>query len=32
MHIKVCGMKYSDNILAVSELKPEYMGFIFYDR
>ena len=32
MKIKVCGLKYPDNIKAVAELKPDYMGFIFYDR
>ncbi|HAI76551.1 MAG TPA: N-(5'-phosphoribosyl)anthranilate isomerase [Microscillaceae bacterium] len=26
---KVCGMKYIENILAVAELKPDLMGFIF---
>jgi phosphoribosylanthranilate isomerase len=30
MKIKVCGMKYPDNIRAVSTLKPNYLGFIFY--
>ena len=30
MKIKVCGMKYSDNIKAVLELNIDYMGFIFY--
>lgn len=28
--IKVCGMINAANIAAVSQLKPEYMGFIFY--
>ncbi|MBM3177731.1 MAG: phosphoribosylanthranilate isomerase [Bacteroidetes bacterium] len=28
--IKVCGMKYRENILAVSELQPDFLGFIFY--
>ncbi|WP_214070857.1 phosphoribosylanthranilate isomerase [Mucilaginibacter sp. dw_454] len=32
MKIKVCGLKYSDNIKAVEELGPHYMGFIFYNR
>lgn len=32
MKIKVCGMKYAENIQAVAELKPDFMGFIFYDR
>lgn len=30
LKIKVCGMKYPDNIAALSNLKPDYMGFIFY--
>lgn len=30
MKIKVCGMKYEDNILSVASLQPDYMGFIFY--
>jgi len=30
--LKVCGMKYHDNIIAVAELQPDYMGFIFYDK
>ncbi len=28
---KVCGMKDSENILQVSALNPDYMGFIFYE-
>lgn len=32
MKIKVCGMKYKDNIEAVAALQPDYMGFIFYDK
>jgi len=30
--IKICGMKFSENILAVSALKPDFMGFIFYTK
>ncbi|OAQ39882.1 N-(5'-phosphoribosyl)anthranilate isomerase [Pedobacter psychrophilus] len=30
LKIKVCGMKYPDNITALSDIKPDYMGFIFY--
>lgn len=30
--LKVCGMKYLDNILEISKLKPDYMGFIFYNK
>ncbi|MFA5046527.1 MAG: phosphoribosylanthranilate isomerase [Paludibacter sp.] len=32
MKIKICGMKYSENIKAVSALKPDFMGFIFYPK
>jgi phosphoribosylanthranilate isomerase len=32
MKLKVCGMKYHDNILKVATLKPDYMGFIFYEK
>lgn len=32
MKLKVCGMKHSENIIEVSKLKPDYMGFIFYDK
>lgn len=31
MKLKVCGMKYKDNILDVAELQPDYLGFIFYE-
>ncbi len=30
LKIKVCGMRKAENIAAVAELEPEYMGFIFY--
>ena len=30
--IKICGMKFSENILAVADLKPDFMGFIFYTK
>lgn len=32
MKIKVCGMRDSDNILELAELKPDFMGFIFYEK
>lgn len=32
MIIKVCGMKHTDNILAIGELNPNMMGFIFYAK
>jgi phosphoribosylanthranilate isomerase len=31
MKVKVCGMKYSENIEAVVALEPDYMGFIFWE-
>lgn len=30
MKLKVCGMREADNIQEVSNLKPDFMGFIFY--
>jgi phosphoribosylanthranilate isomerase len=30
IRMKVCGMRERDNIASVSELRPDYMGFIFY--
>jgi phosphoribosylanthranilate isomerase len=32
MKIKVCGLKYPDNIKAVIDLAPDYVGFIYYSR
>ncbi len=32
VRIKICGMKYPDNILQVGSLLPDYMGFIFYEK
>ena len=32
MLIKICGLKYPENIQAVSALKPDFMGFIFYPK
>ncbi len=32
MKIKVCGMKYVENIQQVAELNPDYLGFIFYEK
>lgn len=32
MKLKVCGMKYIENIQSVGNLQPDYMGFIFYER
>jgi phosphoribosylanthranilate isomerase len=30
--IKICGMKYPENILEVGALLPDYMGFIFWAK
>lgn len=32
MKIKVCGMKHPSNIREISDLGPDYMGFIFYSK
>ena len=32
MKLKVCGMKYQDNINQVAALQPDYLGFIFYEN
>ncbi|MCH7524082.1 MAG: phosphoribosylanthranilate isomerase [Bacteroidetes bacterium] len=32
MKLKVCGMKYQENILAVAKLQPDYLGFIFHEN
>ena len=32
MKLKICGMKYNDNISLISKLNPDYMGFIFYNK
>lgn len=30
--IKICGMKYPENIIEVASLLPDYMGFIFWEK
>ena len=30
--IKICGMKYPENILEAGSLLPDYMGFIFWEK
>ena len=30
--LKICGMKFQENILEIASLKPDYMGFIFYEK
>lgn len=32
MKLKVCGMKYVENIQEVAALQPNYLGFIFYEK
>ena len=32
MKLKVCGMKYQDNISEVATLQPDYLGFIFHEQ
>jgi len=32
MKIKVCGMKYEDNIREVAVLQPDFLGFIFHEK
>jgi len=32
MKIKICGMKYSKNILEASQLHPDFLGFIFWKK
>ena len=30
--LKICGMKYPENIQEIAGLKPDYLGFIFWDK
>ncbi len=32
MKLKICGMKYPENILELGSLLPDYMGFIFWEK
>lgn len=32
MKLKICGMKYSENIQEITEVLPDYLGFIFYEK
>lgn len=32
MKIKVCGLKYKDNIKEIVSLRPDYIGLIFYEK
>lgn len=30
--LKICGMKFQENITQVADLQPDYLGFIFYEK
>ena len=30
LKLKICGMKFPENILEISQLQPDFLGFIFY--
>jgi phosphoribosylanthranilate isomerase len=32
MKLKVCGMKFPENISEIESLNPDFMGFIFYKK
>ncbi|MCK0180588.1 phosphoribosylanthranilate isomerase [Flavobacteriaceae bacterium S0862] len=32
MKLKVCGMKYQDNIEVIASLQPDFLGFIFHEE
>ena len=32
IQIKICGMKFSENISEIALLQPDYLGFIFYEK
>ncbi|RRJ89517.1 phosphoribosylanthranilate isomerase [Flavobacterium macacae] len=32
MKLKICGMKFLENILEISQLEPDLLGFIFYEN
>lgn len=32
MKLKVCGMKFTENMQHVANLQPDYLGFIFYEK
>lgn len=32
MKLKICGMKFPENILEITKLKPDYLGFIFWEK
>ena len=32
VQIKICGMKFHENISEIASLQPDYLGFIFYEK
>lgn len=32
LKLKICGMKYPENIVEISALQPDYLGFIFWEK
>ena len=32
MKLKICGMKFQENIIEAAALQPDYLGFIFYEK
>jgi phosphoribosylanthranilate isomerase len=32
MRIKICGMREAGNLLAIADLNPDFLGFIFYEK
>jgi phosphoribosylanthranilate isomerase len=32
LQVKICGMKEAENVSAISALRPDFMGFIFYSK
>lgn len=32
MKLKICGMKYPENIMEAAQLQPDFLGFIFYEK
>lgn len=32
LKLKICGMKFPENIMEISQLKPDFLGFIFYKK
>lgn len=32
IQIKICGMKFPENIIKIASLQPDYLGFIFFEK